>query len=227
MRRLSVALLVALTFACATPGPVNQPNDREWNLLMADYQWIQTLRAAQKTPPPNATRKQEIELALDNIRKIEPTYQAFTDKVSEYYKRTKDPRAASLLATEKIYIGDQYMNVLSRYDKAITSYREALQIDPENGDAVQRINIAESRRFVSLSAFSAVKSGMAEYDVRKLVGLPREDWIKQVVQNGRVYSVWIYPKADGGASAVYFDNGVVYHTNWNAAAPPAPQTSSQ
>jgi len=51
--------------------------------------------------------------------------------------------------------------------------------------------------------------------VQKLVGLPREDWIKQVVQNNRVYAVWIYPKSDGGASAIYFDNGVVYHTNWN------------
>jgi len=45
----------------------------------------------------------------------------------------------------------------------------------------------------------------------------REDWIKQVIQKNRAYSVWIYPKRDGGASAIYFDNGVVYHTNWNAA----------
>jgi tetratricopeptide (TPR) repeat protein len=189
---------------------------------MSDYKWIQTLRAAQKTAPATATRKQEIELALENIRTIEPTYQAFTDKVSEYYKRTNDPRAAALLATEKIYIGDQYMNVLSRYDKAIASYREALQIDANNPDATQRIAQAEQRRFVSMNTFATVKTGMTEQDVRKLVGLPREDWIKQVVQNSRIYSVWIYPKADGGASAIYFDNGVVYHTNWNAAAPPQP-----
>jgi tetratricopeptide (TPR) repeat protein len=224
MRRLIVPVLVVILAACATPGPPNRPNDREWNLLMADYQWIQTLRASEKAAPPGSTRKQEIEVALDNIRKIEPTYQAFTDKVSEYYKRTSDPRAASLLATEKIFIGDQYMNVLARYDKAITSYREALQIDPTNQDATQRIAQAEQRRFVSMNSFAGLKTGMSEQDVRKLVGLPREDWIKQVVQNGRVYSVWIYPKADGGASAVYFDNGVVYHTNWNAAAPAAPTT---
>ena len=216
MRKLLAPLLLILT-ACASQGPLNRPNDREWNLLIADYQWIQTLRAAQKTPPAGATRKQEIEIALDNIRKIEPTYQAFTDKVNEYFKRTNDPRAAALLAGEKIYIGDQYMNVLSRYDKAIASYRDALQIDPANQDAVQRIAKAEERRFVSMNSFSLLKTGMTEQDVRNLVGLPREDWIKQVVQNSRIYSVWIYPKADGGASAVYFDNGVVYHTNWNAA----------
>ena len=162
-------------------------------------------------------------MTLENIQKIAPTYQLFTDKADEYFKRTKDPRAGALLAAEKIYIGDQYLNVLSRYDIAITRYREALQIDPANQDAVQRIALAEERRFVSMNSFATVKTGMSEQDVRKLVGLPREDWIKQVVQNSRVYSVWIYPKADGGASAIYFDNGVVYHTNWNAAAPPPPQ----
>ena len=71
------------------------------------------------------------------------------------------------------------------------------------------------------------KSIFRQYDVRGLVGLPREDWIKQVVQNSRVYSVWIYPREDGGAAAVYFDNGVVYHTNWNAAAPPASQAQTK
>ena len=192
-------------------------------MITADHQWIQTLRAAQKTPPANATRRQEIELALDNVSKIEPAYRPFIDKLTEYNDRTHDPRATALLAGEKIYIGDEYMNVLSRYDKAITYYKEALQIDPSNHDAVQRIAQAEQRRYVSMNSFSLLKKGMREQDVRKLVGLPREDWIKQVVQNGRVYSVWIYPKADGGASAVYFDNGVVYHTNWNAAAPPPPQ----
>ncbi len=225
MQRLIAPFLAFLVVACVTSGPPNRPNEREWNAILADDQWLQNLRAAQKSAPPNATRKQEIELALDNIRKIEPTDQAFTDKVGEYFKRTSDPRAAVLLANEKIFIGDQYMNVLSRYDKAIASYREALQIDPNNQDAAQRITRAEQRRFVSMNSFASLKTGMTELDVRKLVGLPREDWIKQVVQNGRAYSVWIYPKADGGASAVYFDNGVVYHTNWNAAVAPQPQAT--
>lgn len=225
MRRFPLLLATILLAACVTPGPPNKPNDREWNLLMADFQWIQTLRGAQKQAPANATRKQQIEMLLENHRRIEPTYVAFTDKVREYHQRTGDPRAAALLAREKVMIGDEYMNVLSRYDRAIELYREALQIDPAVPDAQAKIAEAERRRFVSMSAFANVKAGMREEEVRRQVGLPREDWIKQVVQNHRVYSVWIYPKADGGASAIYFDNGIVYHTNWNAAAPPAPQAS--
>ncbi len=222
MRRFLPLLLIAVSCASA---PAHKPNDREWTLLMADYQWIQTLRTAQKLPPPDAPRKQQIETRLENHRKLEPTYVAFIDKLREYSDRTHDPRATALLSKEKVAIGDDYMNVLSRYDKALDLYREALDLDPNNEEAKQRLAAAERKRFVSMDAFAAVKQGMSEAGVRRLVGLPREDWIKQVVQNRRVYSVWIYPKADGGASAIYFDNGVVYHTNWNAAAPPQPQTS--
>ena len=216
-------LLVVLLAACVSSAPAKAPNDHEWNLIDADYQWLQTLRKAQPVPPANASRKQQIELLLANHSKIEPAYVAFIDKLDEYYRRTADPRAAAMYAREKITLGDEYMNILSRYDRAIELYREALKYEPTNADAQRKIGEAEQRRFVSMTAFAEVKTGMKEDDVQKLVGMPREDWIKQVVQNSRVYSVWIYPKSDGGASAVYFDNGVVYHTNWNAAAPQAKQ----
>ena len=212
------ALVLASCVSAALP---TQPNDREWSLLARDYAWLESLRKAQPLPPPTASRKQMIEAALDNHRKMEPTYVVFMDKVKEYHDRTGDPRATAVLAREKTLMGDEYMNLMSRYDKALEFYRSALQLDPANAGLAQRIALAESRRFVSMSAFATVKAGMKEDDVRNVVGLPREDWIKQVVQNSRVYSVWIYPKADGGASAIYFDNGVVYHTNWNAAVPPS------
>ena len=226
MRRLLLLFpAIALFAACATvTGPPTEPNDREWNLLTADYAWIETLRKAQPPAPPNASRKQMIEIDLENHRKIDDVYQTFMGKLTEYFERTHDPRAAKAIAREKILVGDDYMNVLSRYDRAIEMYRQALAVDPENADARQRVAIAEGRRFVSMNGFANVKNGMKEDDVRRLVGLPREDWIKQVEQNSRLFSVWIYPKSDGGAAAIYFDNGVVYHTNWNAAAPAASQT---
>jgi len=225
MRHRLLLLATALLAACTTvSGPPTEPNDREWNLLTADYAWIETLRKAQPAAPPNASRKQIIEIDLENHRKVDDVLSTFMTKVTEYFDRTHDPRAVKILVREKILVGDEYMNVLSRYDQALAKYREALAVDPENADAKGRIAYAEQRRYVSMNGFADVKNGMKEDDVRKLVGLPREDWIKQVEQNSRIFSVWIYPKSDGGAAAIYFDNGVVYHTNWNAAAPAAPQT---
>lgn len=220
-----VASLLATTIVAA--GLPTQPNDREWALISADYAWIETLRKAQPLPPANASRKQMLEIVLENQRKLEPAYVPFLDKVKEYFDRTHDPRAGQVLAREKIIMGDEYMQYLARYDKALELYRAAVELDPSSADAKQRVTLAEQRRFVSMTGFANVKTGMKEDAVRGLVGLPREDWIKQVVQNNRVYSVWIYPKEDGGASAIYFDNGVVYHTNWNAAAPPASQAQTR
>ena len=157
MRRL---LLLSLIAAACASGPSTQPNDREWGQIMSDYAWIESVRKAQPAPPPNAPRKQMIEMALDTQRKLEPTYAAFIDKVKEYHDRTHDPRAATLLAREKILMGDEYMDVLSRYDKALEFYRAAVQLDPMYAEANQRVATAESRRFVSITAFANVHAGM-------------------------------------------------------------------
>jgi tetratricopeptide (TPR) repeat protein len=224
----SLSLVISfLAASVIASGPPTQPNDREWGLLSTEYLRIDALRKAQPLPPANASRKQMLETVLNNQKKLEPVYVPFLDRVKEYFDRTHDPRAGQVLAREKIIMGDEYMQYLSRYDKALELYRAAVDLDPSSIDAKQRVVLAQQRRFVSMIAFANVKSGMKEDDIRRLVGLPREDWIKQVVQNSRVYSVWIYPKEDGGASAIYFDNGIVYHTNWNAATPPASQAQTR
>src|ERR1700686_1489829 len=118
--RLTMAALGGLLFAaaCVSSAPPKEPNDREWNALGKDYEWIETLRKAQPALPATGSRKQMIETSLENHRKIETVYVAFTDKLKEYYERTRDPRAAALMAREKVIMGDEDMSLLSRYDKA-------------------------------------------------------------------------------------------------------------
>lgn len=217
MRR--TLLLASLLFLSTTlmAGQPKRPNSREWNSIVADYTALENSRKQQPRPKDNASRKEQIEVLLENHKKLEASLAPFMEKVRDYYERTGDPRAASLYASEKIRLGDEYMNFLGRYDRAISIYQSALTIDPENPDVKARLAIAESRRYITMDGFAAVRDGSREEEVRRLVGMPPEDWIKQVLQNKRAFSVWIYPKKDGGAAAIYFDNGVVYHTNWNAA----------
>ena len=213
MKRLIALVLTLFSIACASNTPPAKANDREWKRLVADYQWLESLRGAQSKSA--ASRKNQIESLLETHRKTK-RLRRFPEQAQGYLDG-QAIRACSLYANERIRLGDSYMYVLARYDRAIAMYESALAVDPQNAAARQRLDLARLRRFVELDSFSRIHTGMSEDEVRRLVGMPREDWIKQVIQKGRVYSVWIYPKRDGGASAVYFDNGQVYHTNWNAA----------
>ncbi len=221
MRPALALPLVLLLAACATtaPGLPTQPNAAEWAALQAEYDAIQSLRAALPQPQAAATRREMIEVHLANQKQLEPRVEAFLGRAREYLDRTGDARAARLIANEWIRVGDSYMNVLARYERAIDLYRRAAQIDPSNSAVQARIDLAERRRFVSMDDFAGIRSGMREAEVERKIGIPREDWIKHLREGNRLFSVWIYPRSDGGAAAVYFENGVVYHTNWNAAAP--------
>jgi tetratricopeptide (TPR) repeat protein len=210
--------LILLPLAAAAAAPPKG----EWEAIEADYKWLETLRAAAPPIDPALPRKQRIETYLQNERKVEPVYARFIEKLENYYQKTGDPRAAQLFAREKIRIGDGYMEILSRYDRAINMYRSALYIDPNNAEAKTRLELAEAKRHVSPDSFIKITTGMKEADVQALLGDPREDWIRQKIEGSRVFSVWIYPRRDGGAAAVYFESGVVYHTNWDAAPAPAP-----
>ena len=218
--RTLLILTILLSTACASapvavaPAPV--PDEEHWRSLDREYQWIETLRNATQAPDPTSPRADQIAAVLDSHRKLDPVVVPFMDRLETYLARTGDGRAAAIFAKEKIILGDEYMLVLSRYDRAIEMYQSILAVDPGNIDAKQRIAAAQQRLYIDNGAFDLVTTGMTEQEVQAKIGLPREDWIRQKLENYRVFAVWIYPKADGGAAAVYFDNGVVYHKNWEA-----------
>src|SRR3954469_14728005 len=106
MPRRLATLLILLTACSTAQGPATQPNDKEWTLLAADYAWIESLRKAQVPAPTDASRKQMIEVTLANLQKIQGPLDAFMGKVTEYYERTADRRAAQVLAREKVIMGD-------------------------------------------------------------------------------------------------------------------------
>ncbi|MCM2315521.1 MAG: hypothetical protein NDJ92_10265 [Thermoanaerobaculia bacterium] len=221
MRSFLAAVVIALLALPASLLLAESPKG-EWDAIEADYKWLDTLRRSAAPLDATAPRKQRIEDYLQNERKVEPVYARFIERLETYYQKTGDPRAASLFAKEKIRIGDGYMEILARYDRAINMYRAALYVDPDNEEAKRKLELAEARRYIDTDGFAKLKSGMRELEVQAVVGVPREDWIRQKIEGARVFSVWIYPRRDGGAAAVYFEGGVVYHTNWDAAPAPTP-----
>lgn len=218
-RRLVVGSSLFLTLsACVSSAPATKPNEREWKALLDEHHAIVQVRRSSPNPADKPVRREQLEVLLETHKKLDPLVEPFLGKLKEYYERTGDARAATLYADERVVMGDEYLRYLARYDRAITMYQNALLLDPAHAVAKERLATAEAKRFVAMDTFASVKPGMSEQQVRTILGEPREDWIKQIVQKNRVYSVWIYPRKDGAASAVYFDGGVVYHTKWNATA---------
>jgi tetratricopeptide (TPR) repeat protein len=220
MRRVSGGVLMILLTAglfgsaCAS-APPREPEIDRWEQLLREYRQVEAIRGAVEIPA--GPRRAQVEALLERQRRLEPLHVTFLAKLRAYHEETGDPRAASLYARERIVLGDDYATYLARYDRAIELYQSALQLDPANTAARDRIRAAEQRMFIGESPFFQIQPGMRENAVVDLLGYPRVDWVRETIRDGRIFSVWIYPKRDGGAAAIYFDNGVVYHKNWTAA----------
>src|SRR5438270_11965704 len=104
MRRLLLVLSASALFAACTTvtGPPTEPNDREWNLLTADYAWIESLRKAQPRAPPIAPRKQMTHIELGKHRKSDESHQNLMGKPTSHLNRTHDPPPAHSLAPRQI-----------------------------------------------------------------------------------------------------------------------------
>ena len=72
-----------------------------------------------------------------------------------------------MFAGEKIRLGDEYQNVLSRFDRAIGMYETALAVDPQNDEARRKLQQARARRFVAMDVFARVRQGMKEEEVER------------------------------------------------------------
>lgn len=217
-RRLVGLIALILIVACSSTSTGRHssasPTGR-WERLRAQWESIEAIRAS--NPVPESNRRRQIEALVKRQRRLEPIYVSFITELRRYVEETSDQRAASMYARERMLMGDEYADYLARYDRAIEMYRNALEVDPENRALREKIAAARERQFVSQSKFHRVQPGMDEETIAELIGYPRVDWVRETVRNGRTYSVWIYPREDGGAAAVYFDDGVVYYKNWDAA----------
>jgi hypothetical protein len=112
--------------------------------------------------------------------------------------------------------------------RAIGIYQEDLALDPGNPRLRAELARAQSRRYVTRTAFAQVQAGMDPETVRRLLGAPRPDNVRAYPEKG--VTGWFYPRdAAGTAAAVWFhkEDGrpAVYLADFSALAPPPPPSS--
>ncbi len=127
----------------------------------------------------------------------------------------------ALLAREFIEQGGDYR-------RAIEIYETALATDPDNESLRKELEAAKARRYISAARFKLVREAMKEDEVRRLLGPPNRQDVREYPERG--VTAWFYPKdASGAAAAVWFHskgaNREVYLLDFDAIRPagdPAP-----
>lgn len=233
-RSLGAALLCAClltVLACgaseeqgaARPSPAA---DAEWTWLRQTKEQLDGQRsrlAGAGAADPRFVRETEALAAELNRRLVEllnadPPVQG--EPLSERQKAT-----LRMKSDEDILLARQFIEQGGDYQRAIDIYREALVVDPDNPRLREELAKARARRYITRQAFAQIKEGMAQEEVRRLLGQPNLHSVRDYPDRG--VAGWFYPKdASGAAAAVWFHKeggkATVYLLDFDALQPRTP-----
>jgi hypothetical protein len=131
--------------------------------------------------------------------------------------------AIRMKSDEDILLAREYIEEAGDYRRAIEIYETALAADPDNPRLRTELETAKARRYVTRERFALVQEGMAQDEVRRLLGPPNLQDVRDYPERG--VTAWFYPKdASGAAAAVWFRKGEasseVYQLDFDALQPP-------
>ena len=154
---------------------------------------------------------EELEAEVQRLEEeIEEDAQAFYEAVSTFINEDVpiyqgepmndlQKAAVRMKSREDLIIAREYIEEGGDYKRAISTYQQALIVDPDNPELQAALEEAESLRFMSEERLSQVKKGMSEEEVRELLGQPNLYNIREYEEQG--VTAWYYPTNEQGASA--------------------------
>lgn len=132
--------------------------------------------------------------------------------------------AIRMKSDEDILLAREYVEEAGDYRRAIEIYETALAADPDNPRLRTELETAKARRYITPERFALVREGMAQDEIRRLLGPPNLQDVRDYPERG--VTAWFYPKdASGAAAAVWFRRGdsttEAYQLDFDAIQPPA------
>ena len=216
--RAGVAVLLGLTlWAC---GPTAEEKAKREMAAQQEVEWTWLQQAKSEL---DAKRQQlaalgaeapaqEVEAAEAAVAAVQDE---FTGRLAEFINslglvQGEAPTGRALEAirmksAEDVVLAEEYIQKGGEYQRAIDILGSALGVDPDNAAVKAALDKAEADRYPSREKFAGLKKGMSEAEVLALLGPVNLRNVKEYPERGVV--AWFYKKADGGASAVYFDKG--------------------
>jgi outer membrane murein-binding lipoprotein Lpp len=160
---------------------------------------------------------------------IDAGYNDVQEKLADFlYVALNDfPKAPETQEGLRIYAEEAILNAedtvikSGNYKKGMETmitakeYFVAIELEPLAA-LVDKIAEYEDWRFITQERFDLVKKGMVPEKVKEVIGVP---YYKNIRENQNKTITWIYQRREGGAAAITFNKGKVYHTKFDAVKP--------
>ncbi|HEX5719400.1 MAG TPA: tetratricopeptide repeat protein [Thermoanaerobaculia bacterium] len=246
-RSVSYGLLLGVLALLPGCGPRQEERreERQAEVTVAQWDWLQQtkqrldeqrerLAQLESRAEPGKTPSAEL---LPLRKEVDDLAEDFNRRLVEYVNahassgETPGERqlaAIRMKSDEDILLAREYVEEAGDYRRAIEIYETALAADPENPRLRTELETAKARRYITRERFALVKEGMAQDEVRRLLGPPNLQDVRDYPERG--VTAWFYPKdASGAAAAVWFRTGdstaEAYQLDFDALQPPAPAAS--
>lgn len=240
--------LLALLPGCG-PRQEERQDTRQAEVTVAEWDWLQQTKQrldeqrehlAQLEAQLQAGKPPSEEL-LRLRKEVEDLGEDFNRRLVEYVNahassgETPGERqlaAIRMKSDEDILLAREYIEEAGDYRRAIEIYETALAADPENPRLRTELETAKARRYITRERFALVREGMAQEEIRRLLGPPNLQDVRDYPERG--VTAWFYPKdASGAAAAVWFRKGTppdtaieAYQLDFDALQPPAAAPAS-
>jgi hypothetical protein len=203
----------------------------EWAAIEREQTALEGLRAqlaAAREQDAPAAPELETRVGQSTDRFLERLV-AFINQHADARERDGQAKSAPELATairmkssEDLLLAREYIDRAGDYAKAIDILASARTVDPDNEELAVAQAEAERLRYMDEERFSRIEEGMTAEDVRAELGQVKQQNVRQP-ESGQV--VWLYPRQDGAAAAVFFRagrDGVLEVDDTNFEAVPSP-----
>jgi tetratricopeptide (TPR) repeat protein len=241
-RGLLLGALIILP-GCGKPQEERQ-DARQAEVTVAQWDWLEQTKqrldeqrerlaqleaAAEKTEPGKPPSEELLRLR----KEVGDLGEDFNRRLVEYVNANassgetpgeRQLAAIRMKSDEDILLAREYIEEAGDYRRAIEIYETALAADPANPRLKTELETAKARRYITRERFALVREGMAQDEIRRLLGPPNLQDVRDYPERG--VTAWFYPKdASGAAAAVWFRKGdsttEAYQLDFDAIQPPA------
>ena len=210
-----------------------------WNHLNESRDKVKTMNESlaelQATPSRklDADQKQQLTTLPEEISKTVQSNSAAYDELQEklatfltgalndHPNAPETAEGLKIYSEEAMYTAEDAVDKAGDYKKALDilqtakTYYDTVGIQPYQ-PLVDKMAEFEDMRFITKERFDLVTKGMTEDEVAKVAGPPY--YLNKKHERG--IDFWLYPRREGGAAAIYFNNKhKVYNKNFDAVKP--------